>query len=188
MSSLPAGSLLGISLLHITQTQAADVSRLESRTAHGLVITAGWQRRLPVIIDLMPAESAVPIAQVGDSGQNKLLLSGRGAAGAQKLLKAFGNRLAGRDRKPLRFERVLRGGSVHLAPANHHLAACGMQVDGAAVDMGATCPRCILMALTPPPLDSECDYHPSGHVHINDAELRHLRDHACRGVSAERVI
>ena len=180
------GSLLGISLLHITQAQAADVSRLESRTAHGLMIAAGWQRRLPGIIDVMPAESSVPVAQVGDSDYDQLLLSGCSTAGAQRLLKAFGNRLAGRARKPLRFERVLRGGSVHLAPANHHLAACGVLVDGAAVDEAATCPRCILQALTPPPMDRSCDFHPRGRVYVDDAELRSLRDHVCRGVHPAR--
>ena len=189
MSGLPTGSLLGSSLLHITQAQAADVSRLESRTAHGLLIAAGWQRRLPVIIELMPAEPFVPVVQqIGESDHAQLLLNGCGTAAAQRLLKAFGNRLAGRARKPLRFERVVRGGSVHLAPANHHLAVCGMQVDGVAVDVGATCPRCILLALTPPPMDCDCEYHPGGHVHIDDAELRHLRNHACRGVSAGRAM
>ena len=188
MSGLPAGSLLGISLLHITQAQAADVSRLEGQTAHGLLIAAGWQRRLPVIIHLTPSETSVPVVQVGDSTHDQLLLSGCGTAGAQKLLKAFGNRLAGRARKPLRFERVIRGGSVHLAPANHHLAACGVHVDGAAVDEGATCPCCILLALTHPPMDCDREYHPGGHVHIDDAELRHLRDHACRGLTAGRAI
>ena len=188
MSGLPTGSLLGISLLHITQAQAANVSQLESRTAHGLLIAAGWQRRLPVIINLTPAESSAPVAQVEDSDHDQLLINGCGTAGAQRLLKAFGNRLAGRARKPLRFERVIRGGSVHLAPANHHLAVCGMQVDGVAVDMGATCLSCILLALTPPPMDCDCEYHPGGHVHLDDAELRHLRDHACRGVSAGRAI
>lgn len=188
MSGLPTGSLLGISLLHITQTQSADLSRLESRTAHGLMIAAGWQRRLPVIIDLMPADSSVPVAQVGDSDRDQLLLSGCDIAGAQRILKAFGNRLAGRARKPLRFERVIRGGSVHLAPANHHLAACGMQVDGVAVDKATTCPRCILLALTPPSMDCNREYHPGGHVHLDDAELRHLRDHVCRGVGAGRAI
>ena len=188
MSCLPTGSLLGISLLHITQAQAANVSQLESRTAYGLKIAASWQRRLPVINDLMPAEQSAPVAQVGDSDHDQLLLSGCGSAGAQRLLKAFGNRMANRARKPLRFERVVRGGSVHLAPANHHLAACGVQVDGVAVDKAASCPRCILLALTPPPMDCDCEYHPGGHVHLDDAELRHLRDHACRGVTAGRAV
>jgi len=188
VSGLPTGSLLGISLLHITHAQAANVSQLESRTAHGLLIAAGWQRRLPVIIELLPADSSVPVVRIADSDHDQILLSGCGTAGAKRLLKAFGNRLAGRARKPLRFDRVIRGGSVHLAPANHHLAVCGMQVDGVAVDMGATCPRCILLALTPPPMDCDCEYHPGGHVHLDDAELRHLRDHACRGVSAGRAI
>ena len=182
MSSLPAGSLLGISLLHVTQAQSANLSQLASRTDHGLKIAAGWQRRLPVIIDLMPADSSVSVPQVGDSDHDHLLLSGWGTADVQKLLKAFGNRLAGRARKPLRFERVIRGGSVHLAPANHHLAACGALVDGAATDTAATCPGCILLALTLPPMDRSFDFHPGGRVYVDDAELRSLRDHVCRGV------
>ena len=188
MSGLPTGSLVGISLLHITQAQAADVSRLVSGTAHGLMIAAGWQRRLPVIIELMPAEPSVPVVQIGDSDHAQLLLNGCGTAAAQRLLKAFGNRLAGRARKPLRFDRVIRDGSVHLAPANHHLAVCGVQVDGVSVDKAATCPRCILIALTPRPIGCDCEYHPGGRVHLDDAELRHLRDHACRGVSAGPTI
>lgn len=187
MSGLPAGSLLGISLLHITQAQAADVSQLESRTAHGLMIAAGWQRRLPVIEDITPAEPSMTTLLSGDQDAARLVLNCNGrAADAQKVLKAFGNRLASQARKPLRFERVVAHGLVHLAPSHHHLGACGAILDGSASAMAATCPGCILMALTPPPLDRSCDFHPGGRVYVDDAELRSLRDQVCRGVHSAR--
>ena len=143
MSGLPAGSLLGISLLHITQAQAADVSRLESGTAHGLMIAAGWQRRLPVIEDIAPAEpSMMTLPSHGQATAQLVLSCGGRAAEAQKVLKAFGNRLASHARKPLRFERVMGHGLVHLAPSHHHLGACGTALDRAASSTAATCPGC----------------------------------------------
>lgn len=187
MSCLPPGSLLGISLLHITQAQAANVSHLESLTTHGLMVTAGWQRRLPVIEDIAPAEPSMTTLLSDEQNTARLVLScGYSAAEVQKALKTFGNRLALHARKPLRFERVLAHGLVHLAPSHHHLAACGITLDGAASATAATCPSCILMALTPPPMDRSFDFHPGGRVYVDDAELRSLRDQVCRGVHSAR--
>ena len=189
MNGLPTGSLLGISLLHITKAQAADVSQLEGRTAHGLSIAAGWRRRLPVIDDISPAEPSMTTLLPSVQGTARLVLNcGGRAADAQKVLKAFGNRLASLARMPLRFERVVAHGLVHLAPSHHHLGACGTMLDGAASAMAATCPHCILMALTPPPMDRSCDFHPGGRVYVDDAELRSLRDHVCRGAHSTRGI
>lgn len=183
MSGLPARSLLGISLLHITQSQAADASHLESLTTHGLKVTAGWQRRLPVIEDIAPAEQSMTTLLSDDQVTAQLVLRcGGRAAAAQKALKAFGNRLALHARKPLRFERVMAQGLVHLAPSHHHLGACGITLDGAASAAAATCPGCILMALTPPPMDRSFDFHPGGRVYVDDAEMKSLRDHVCLGV------
>lgn len=187
MSSALARTLLGISLLHVTQDQAAGVARLERQSSQGLLLAAGWQRRLPVITDIMPADAAWHAAKARGLATNQLLLIRcEGTSGAQKLLKAFGNRLAALARKPLRFERVAACGLVHLAPAHHHLAACGLQLDGAAIPADATCPSCILLALTPPPTDRDCDYHPGGRTYIEGAELRYLRNHACRATAAGR--
>lgn len=184
MSSPSARSLLGLSLLHITQDQAAGVVLLDGLSPHGLLIKGGWQRRLPVIVDITQVESTLHVVSADLAAFDQLLLSRcRTAWPAQKQLKAFGNRMAARARKPLRIERVAGRGLVHLAPANHHLAACGLLLDGAAIKSAATCPRCILLALTPPPLDRDCDYHPGGRVYVSDAELRLLRDHVCSPMS-----
>jgi hypothetical protein len=62
-----------------------------------------------------------------------------------------------------------------------------MQLEAGAIQMAATCPSCILLALTPLPIDVDSEYHPCGRVYVSDVELQKLRDYACRGVLAAPI-
>lgn len=169
-----------ISLLNINKNQASAVEKLLSVAEHGVRISAGWDKRKPVIntIVALPPRSENSF----ESDPKSLILEpGQGdALYFQKVLKAFGNRVADAARKPLRFERGAGGGEVHLVPAFHHIATCGSQRVLNATDDDINCRSCILAALTPASGEKRDKFNPYGHVYLRDSEIGLLRDHAIK--------
>ena len=169
------------SLLHITQAQAAAIWEVLRVSPHGLRLTAGWHGRKPVIDTLKSMTRPVESFSKHEVGCLVLETGSVDRPDVQKILKAFGNRVADAARKPLQFERGLGGGKVHLIPAFHHLAACGSWRVNTTTEDDLSCCACILAALTPASGKNGKQFSPFGHVFLRDAEIRRLRDHAYKG-------
>jgi hypothetical protein len=69
---------------------------------------------------------------------------------------------------------------VHIAPAFHHLAACGAHRLKEASENDVNCRECLLAALTPPASSCQPEFHPYGRIYLRDSELFFLRDLSTR--------